>query len=94
MTSTFGIIWVKYTRKDVISDDEMPVEARLWRYIGTLLEEVCYVLEENEKTLELIMFVWFFSFSFLLKFNSGFIHIKYKLCRTLGQNSHFLPSKK
>lgn len=29
MTSTFGIIWVKYTRKDVISDDEMPVEARL-----------------------------------------------------------------
>lgn len=26
---TFGIIRVKHTRKDVMSDDEMPVEARL-----------------------------------------------------------------
>ena len=70
MISTFGIIRVKHTRKDVMSDDKMPVETRLCGYIGILLQDMCYVLEENEKTLELIMFVCFFlshSFSSLTR---------------------------
>lgn len=51
MRSSLGLIRIKYMRKNMKNNEEMPIEARLCGYLSILLGGAYYVFMKNGNTI-------------------------------------------